>query len=82
MTQDKEQLEQHVDNATNSQLLPQISTDGITVAMPHVSLKDKEIKVLKEDNLKSQQERRSLRKAKQNLQQIVDKYKSKFCGKL
>ena len=63
-------------------MLTQISTDGITVAMPQVSLKDEEIKCLKEDNLKLHQEKRSLQKAKESLQQTVDKQNAKMTGKL
>lgn len=82
LTQDKEQLEQHLNNVVNSRVLPQISTDGITAAMSQVSLKDEEIKGIKEDNLKLQQEARSLHKAKECLQQTVDKEKAKMSGKL
>ena len=63
-------------------MLPQISTDGITATMSWVSLKDQDIKGLKEDNLKLNQEAKSLQKAKENLQQTVDKQKSKLSGKL
>ena len=68
LTQGKEQLEQQVSNAANSQVLTQISTDGITATMSPISLKDEEIKGLKEDNLKLQQETRSLKKSKESLQ--------------
>ena len=47
-------------------MLTQISTDGITAAMSQVSLTDEEIKNLKEDNLKLQQEKRSLQKSKES----------------
>ena len=40
LTQEKRKLEKLVNNAANSQVLPQISTDGIIVAMSQVSLKD------------------------------------------
>ena len=33
LTQETEQLEKQVNNVASSQVLPQISTDGITVAM-------------------------------------------------
>ena len=38
----------------SSQVFPQISTDGITATMSYFSLKDEDIKGLKEDNLKLQ----------------------------
>ena len=60
LTRDKEQLEQHVSSAANSQVPTQASTEGITTTMSQISLKDEEIKNLKEDNLKLQQETRSL----------------------
>ena len=82
LTEEKEQLEQQVNNTTSSQVLPQISTDGITASMSQVSLKDEEIKGLKEYNIKLQQEARSLQKAKESLQHTVDKHKSKMSGKL
>ena len=50
--------------------------------MSQISLKDEEIKGLKEDNLKLQQETRSLQKAKEILQQTVDKQKGKLSGRL
>ena len=50
--------------------------------MSQVSLKDEEIKGLKEDSLKLQQEARSLQKANENLQQTLDKHKLKMSGKL
>ena len=48
--------------------------------MSQVSLKDEEIMGLKEDNLKLQQEARSLQKAKENLHQTVNKQMSKMSG--
>ena len=75
LTKEKEKLEQQVKSTTSSQVLPQISTDGITVAMSWVSLEDEEIQGLKKDNLKLQQEAKSLKKANKNLQQIIDKQK-------
>ena len=54
LTQEKEYLEPQVKIFSGSQVLPHISTDGITTAMSQVSLKDEEIKVLKENNLKLQ----------------------------
>ena len=62
-------------STASSQVLPQISTCGITTTMSQVPLKDEEIKGLKEDNLKLQQEAKSLHKAKENLQQTVNKQK-------
>ena len=66
LTQDKEQLEQQVNNVANSQVPTQASIEGISVAMSQISLKDEEIKNLKEDNLKLQQEKRSLQKSKES----------------
>ena len=65
-----------------SQVLPQISTDGITEAMSQVSLKDEEIKGLKENILKLQQEEKNLHKSKKSLQQTIDKQKLKMNEKL
>ena len=60
LTQDKEQLEQHVNNVVSAQVPIQASTKGIIVAMSQISLKDEEIKNLKENNLKLQQEAKTL----------------------
>ena len=40
LTQEKEKLEQQVNITKSSQVLPQISANGITIAMSRVSLKD------------------------------------------
>lgn len=64
LTQDKQQLEKQVNNAIDSQVPTQAYTEGITATMPQISLKDEEIKNIKENNLKLQQEARSLQKAK------------------
>ena len=82
LTQEKEQLEQQVKSPAGSQVLPQISTDGITEAMSQVSLKDEEIKGLKENILKLQQEEKNLHKSKKSLQQTIDKQKLKMNEKL
>ena len=50
--------------------------------MSQLSVKDGEIKGLKEDNLKLKQETRSRQKAKESLQQKVDNQKAKMSGKL
>lgn len=50
--------------------------------MSQISLKDEEIKNLKENNLKLQQEAKSLQKVKESLQQAVDKHKAKMNGRL
>lgn len=60
----------------------QASTEGITATMPQIFLKDEEIKNLKENNLKLQQEENSLQKDKESLQQVVDKQKDKMIGRL
>ena len=60
LTQDKEKLEQQVNNVASAQVPTQTSTEGITTAMSQISLKDEEIKNLKENNLKLQQEAKSL----------------------
>ena len=50
--------------------------------MSQISLKDEEIKNLKENNLKLQQEEKTLQKAKESLQQAMDKQKAKMNGRL
>ena len=75
LTQEKEWLEQHVKSTASSQVLPHIYTNGITTTMSQVSLKDEEIKELKEDNIKLQQEAKILQKDNENLQQTIDKNK-------
>lgn len=72
---EKLQIEKQVKSSTGSQVLPQISTDGITTTMSQVSLMDEEIKGLNENNIKLQQEAKSLQKDKEDLQQEI--YKNK-----
>ena len=50
--------------------------------MSQISLKDEEIKNIKENNLKLQQEAKVLQKAEESLQQAVDKQKAKMNGRL
>lgn len=82
LTQDKEKLEQQVNSDVSAQVPTQESTEGITTTMYQISLKDDEIKNLKENNLKLQQEAKSPQKAKESLQHVVDKHKAKMNGRL
>ena len=75
LTLEKEKLEKQVKSFAGSQVLPQISTDEITTTMSQVSLKDEEIKGLKENNSKLQQEAKSLHESKEGLEQAIDKQK-------